>query len=48
VLCGAAGLILLYLEPLWIGIGLAVLAAGVATHLVARRQVESGLRGAAG
>jgi TRAP transporter 4TM/12TM fusion protein len=48
VLCGVAGLILLYLEPLWIGIGLAVLAAGVAAHLAARRQVESGLRGAAG
>ena len=48
VLCGAAGLILLYLEPLWIGIGLGVLAVGVAAHLVGRRQAESGLRGAAG
>ena len=48
VLCGAAGLILLYLEPLWIGIGIAVLAAGVAAHLLGRRRVPSGLRGVAG
>jgi TRAP transporter 4TM/12TM fusion protein len=48
LLCGAAGLILLYLEPLWIGIGIAVLAAGVAAHLLGRRQLPSGLRSAAG
>ncbi|MBA2446894.1 MAG: TRAP transporter large permease subunit, partial [Chloroflexi bacterium] len=44
VLCGAAGLILLYLEPLWIGIGIAVLAMGVAAHLLGRRQVPSTAR----
>jgi hypothetical protein len=48
VLCGAAGLILLYLEPLWIAIGIAVLAAGVAAHLLGRRHVPSELRGVAG
>jgi TRAP-type uncharacterized transport system fused permease subunit len=48
VLCGAAGLVLLYLEPLWIAIGLGLLAAGVAVHLVGRRQAPSGLRSAAG
>jgi TRAP transporter 4TM/12TM fusion protein len=44
VLLGAAGLILLYLEPLWIGIGIAVLVTGVVVHLLGRRQVPSGLR----
>jgi TRAP-type uncharacterized transport system fused permease subunit len=39
ILCGAAGLILLYLEPLSILIGLAVLAAGVGVHVVGRRQL---------
>ena len=39
ILCGAAGLILLYLEPLWILIGLAVLAVGAAVHVVGRRQL---------
>jgi TRAP-type uncharacterized transport system fused permease subunit len=48
VLCGVAGIVLLYLEPLWIGIGLAILALGVAVHLVGRRQPPSGLRSAAG
>ena len=48
VLCGAAGLVLLYLEPLWIGIGLGLFALGVAVHLVGRRQVPSGLRSAEG
>ncbi len=48
VLCGAAGIVLLYLEPLWIAIGLGLLAAGVAVHLVGRRQVPSGLRSAEG
>jgi TRAP-type uncharacterized transport system fused permease subunit len=47
VLCGIAGLILLYLEPLWIGIGLAVLVLGVAVHVIGRRQAPSGLRSAA-
>ena len=46
LLCGAAGLVLLYLEPLWIAIGLGLLALGVAVHLVGRRQVPSGLRSA--
>ena len=41
VLCGAAGLILLYLEPLWILVGLAVLAVGVAAHVIGRRQLDS-------
>jgi TRAP transporter 4TM/12TM fusion protein len=48
ILCGAAGLVLLYLEPLWIGIGLAILALGVVVHLVGRRQAPSGLRSAEG
>ena len=48
LLCGAAGLVLLYLEPLWIGIGLGLFAAGVAVHLVGRRQAPSGLRSAEG
>ncbi len=37
VLAGAAGLLLLYLEPLWIGIGLALLAAAVLLQLVSSR-----------
>jgi len=48
VLCGVAGIVLLYLEPLWIGIGLGLLALGVVVHLVGRRQAPSGLRSAAG
>jgi TRAP transporter 4TM/12TM fusion protein len=48
VLCGVAGIVLLYLEPLWIGIGLGLLALGVVVHLVGRRQVPSGLRSAEG
>lgn len=48
ILCGLAGLVLLYLEPLWIGIGLVLLAIGVVVHMVGRRQMPSGLRGAAG
>ena len=43
-----AGIVLLYLEPLWILIGLGLFAAGVAVHLVGRRQVPSGLRSAEG
>ena len=48
VLCGAAGIVLLYLEPLWIAIGLGLLVLGVVVHLVGRRQVPSGLRSAEG
>jgi hypothetical protein len=48
VLCGVAGLVLLYLEPLWILIGLGLFAVGVAVHLTGRRQVPSGLRSAGG
>ena len=36
-LCAIAGLILLYLEPFWVAVGLGVLAAGVVVHLVLRR-----------
>jgi TRAP transporter 4TM/12TM fusion protein len=35
-LAAGAGLLLLYLEPLWVGIGLALLAAAVALQLVMR------------
>ena len=48
VLCGVAGIVLLYLEPLWIGIGLALLAVGVALQLLARRQAPAGPSGARG
>ena len=48
VLCGAAGLVLLYLEPLWIAIGLVLFGVGLAVHLAGRRQVPSGLRSAEG
>ena len=48
VLCGVAGIVLLYLEPLWIGIGLGLLALGVVVHLAGRRQAPSGLRSAEG
>jgi len=48
VLCGVAGLVLLYLEPLWIGIGIGILALGVLVHFVGRRQAPSGLRSAEG
>jgi TRAP transporter 4TM/12TM fusion protein len=37
VLCAAAGLVLLYLEPFWVGIGLGVLALGVVVHLIGLR-----------
>ena len=36
VLAAAAGLALLYLEPLWVGIGLVLLAAAVALQLASR------------
>jgi TRAP-type uncharacterized transport system fused permease subunit len=36
-LCAIAGLILLYLEPFWVAVGLGALAAGVVVHLVLRR-----------
>jgi TRAP transporter 4TM/12TM fusion protein len=48
ILCGVAGVVLLYLEPLWIAIGLGLLAAGVVVHLIGRRQAPSGLRSAEG
>lgn len=37
VICGASGLVLLYLEPFWAGVGGAGLAAGVAVHFLLRR-----------
>jgi TRAP transporter 4TM/12TM fusion protein len=37
VLCGAAAIFLLYLEPLTVGIGLALLAGAVLVHLAQRR-----------
>ena len=37
VLCAAAGLLLLYLEPFWVGLGVGVLALGVVVHLVGLR-----------
>jgi TRAP-type uncharacterized transport system fused permease subunit len=37
VLCGLGGLALLWTTPVLIGVGLAVIAAGVAVHLVGRR-----------
>ncbi|MDQ4000078.1 MAG: TRAP transporter fused permease subunit, partial [Actinomycetota bacterium] len=37
VLCAVAGLLLLYLEPFWVGVGVAVLATGVVVHLVGAR-----------
>jgi hypothetical protein len=37
VLAGASGLVLLYLEPITIAIGLAGLALAVIVHLVGRR-----------
>ena len=40
LLCGAAGLVLLYLEPLWVGVGLGILAAAVVIHLVLRRRTS--------
>ena len=48
VLCGVAALVLLYLEPLWIAIGLALLAARRRRPPGGRRQVPSGLRSAEG
>jgi TRAP-type uncharacterized transport system fused permease subunit len=42
VLAGAVSVILLYLEPLWIAVGLGVLAAALAIHLaLPRRQVPT-------
>ena len=37
VLCAVAGLLLLYLEPFWVGVGGAVLILGIVVHLVGRR-----------
>ena len=36
-LCAVAGLLLLYLEPFWVGVGVAVLALGIVVHLVGSR-----------
>jgi TRAP transporter 4TM/12TM fusion protein len=36
LLCGAGGLLLLYLQPFWVAAGLALVAAGVAVHLLGR------------
>lgn len=37
ILCGAAGIILLYLEPFWTAVGVGVLALGIVVHLVGAR-----------
>src|SRR5918997_1836996 len=37
VLCAVAGLLLLYLEPFWVGVGVAVLVTGIVVHLVGVR-----------
>jgi hypothetical protein len=37
VLCALAGLLLLYLEPFWVGVGGAVLILGIVVHLVGMR-----------
>ena len=37
VLAGAGSIVLLYLEPLWIGIGLGAVALGLVAHLVLSR-----------
>jgi TRAP-type uncharacterized transport system fused permease subunit len=36
-LCAAAGLLLLYLEPFWVGVGMVVLVAGIGVHFVGSR-----------
>ena len=41
VLCGAAGVLLLYLEPFWVAVGVGVLALGIVVHLVGRRVASS-------
>ena len=41
VLCGAAGIILLYLEPFWTAVGVGVLAVGIVVHLVGGRLAGS-------
>ena len=37
LLCAVAGLLLLYLEPFWVGVGIAVLVAGVVAHFIGVR-----------
>jgi TRAP-type uncharacterized transport system fused permease subunit len=37
ILCAAAGLLLLYLEPFWVGVGVGVLVLGIVVHLVGAR-----------
>lgn len=34
LICGAAGLMMLYLEPLWVSVGIALLATGISLHLI--------------
>ena len=37
LLCAVAGLLLLYLEPFWVAVGIAVLVAGVVAHFIGVR-----------
>src|SRR5215204_6500231 len=37
VLCAVAGLLLLYLEPFWVGVGVVVLVVAIGVHLVGMR-----------
>lgn len=37
LLAAAAGVVMLYLEPLWVGIGLALLAAAILLQLATNR-----------
>ncbi len=39
LILGASGLMMLYLEPLWVGIGTAGIIAGVAVHLLLYRML---------
>lgn len=51
VLCTVAALLLLYLEPFWVSIGIAVLVTGVLVHLAgarAARRATAGSGGSAG
>lgn len=48
VLCAIAGLLLLYLEPFWVGVGVAVLVIGVVVHFIGARIFATASEGAAG